>query len=132
MARPRSTGQRRRRPHEGGDNKVWADQEQGNGRGSHVGSGKAKQSVFYTYEAAWHIYAINWSVCSDKKYRLAIASLLQQVPNRVEIIQLDEASGDIAPILAFDHQYPPTKTMFIPDPHVICPDLLATSTNRQE
>jgi WD repeat-containing protein 68 len=118
-----------------GDGDAWADQEQGNGGGSRGGGGggggvgEAKRSEIYTYEAGWHIYAMNWSVRRDKKYRLAIASLLEQVPNRVEVVQLDEASGDIAPVLAFDHQYPPTKTMFIPDPHAIRPDLLATSAD---
>jgi DDB1- and CUL4-associated factor 7 len=108
----------------GGDNEAWADQEQGNG-----GGGEAKRSEIYTYEASWHIYAMNWSVRRDRKYRLAIASLLEQVPNRVEVVQLDEASGDIAPVLAFDHQYPPTKTMFIPDPNAVRRDLLATSAD---
>nr|CAN78873.1 hypothetical protein VITISV_021727 [Vitis vinifera] len=37
-----------------------------------------KRSEIYTYEAPWHIYAMNWSVRRDKKYRLAIASLLEQ------------------------------------------------------
>ncbi|PAN06255.1 hypothetical protein PAHAL_1G250300 [Panicum hallii] len=118
----------------GGDGDAWADQEQGNGGGSRGGGaggggGEAKRSEIYTYEAGWHIYAMNWSVRRDKKYRLAMASLLEQVPNRVEVVQLDEASGDIAPVLAFDHQYPPTKTMFIPDPHALRPDLLATSAD---
>ncbi|KAF8693273.1 hypothetical protein HU200_038657 [Digitaria exilis] len=113
-----------------GDGDAWADQEQGNGGSSRGGGGgEAKRSEIYTYEAGWHIYAMNWSVRRDKKYRLAIASLLEQVPNRVEVVQLDEASGDIAPVLSFDHQYPPTKTMFIPDPHALRPDLLATSAD---
>ncbi|XP_062219174.1 WD repeat-containing protein LWD1-like [Phragmites australis] len=110
------------------DGDGWADQEQGNGGGSR-GGGEAKRSEIYTYEAAWRIYGMNWSVRRDKKYRLAIASLLEQFSNRVEVVQLDEASGDIAPVLAFDHQYPPTKTMFIPDPHALRPDLLATSAD---
>ncbi|KAG5251590.1 transducin family protein [Salix suchowensis] len=54
-----------------------------------------KRSEICTYEAPWHIYAMNWSVCHDKKYRLAIASLLEQYPNRVEIVQLDESNGEI-------------------------------------
>ncbi|KAL0352816.1 UNVERIFIED_CONTAM: WD repeat-containing protein LWD1 [Sesamum angustifolium] len=41
-----------------------------------------RRSEIYTYEAPWHIYAMNWSVRKDKKYRLAIASLLEQYPNR--------------------------------------------------
>ena len=47
----------------------------------------------YTYEASWHIYAMNWSF-RHKNYRLAITSLLEQYPNRVKIVQRDESSGD--------------------------------------
>lgn len=110
----------------GADGGAWADQEQCNG-GSR--GGEAKRSEIYTYEAGWHIYGMNWSVRRDKKYRLAIASLLEQFINRVEVVQLDESSGDIAPVLSFDHPFPPTKTMFVPDPHAIRPDLLATSAD---
>ncbi|XP_078437232.1 WD repeat-containing protein LWD1-like [Wolffia australiana] len=90
-----------------------------------------KRSEIYTYEAPWHIYAMNWSVRRDKRYRLAIASLLEQFPNRVEIVQLDDSTGEIRsdPHLSFDHPYPPTKLMFIPDRDCLRPDLLATSAD---
>lgn len=90
-----------------------------------------KRSEIYTYEAPWHIYAMNWSVRRDKKYRLAIASLLEQYPNRVEIVQLDDSKGEIRsdPSLSFEHPYPPTKTIFIPDKDCQRPDLLATSSD---
>lgn len=90
-----------------------------------------KRSEIYTYEAPWHIYAMNWSVRRDKKYRLAIASLLEHYPNRVEIVQLDDSTGDIRsdPSLSFEHPYPPTKTIFIPDKECQKPDLLATSSD---
>ncbi|WRX20291.1 WD40 repeat - like 10 [Theobroma cacao] len=90
-----------------------------------------KRSEIYTYEAPWHIYAMNWSVRRDKKYRLAIASLLEQYPNRLEIVQLDDSNGEIRsdPNLSFDHPYPPTKTIFIPDKECQKPDLLATSSD---
>ncbi|KAH7683401.1 WD repeat-containing protein 68 [Dioscorea alata] len=90
-----------------------------------------KRSEIYTYEAPWHIYAMNWSVRRDKKYRLAIASLLEQYQNRVEIVQLDDSTGEIRsdPALSFEHPYPPTKTIFIPDRECVRPDLLATSAD---
>ncbi|CBI21234.3 unnamed protein product, partial [Vitis vinifera] len=74
---------------------------------------------------------MNWSVRRDKKYRLAIASLLEQYPNRVEIVQLDDSTGEIRsdPNLSFEHHYPPTKTIFIPDKDCQKPDLLATSSD---
>ncbi|KAE9599609.1 putative transcription factor WD40-like family [Lupinus albus] len=90
-----------------------------------------KRSEIYTYEAPWHIYAMNWSVRRDKKYRLAISSLLEQYPNHVEIVQLDDSTGEIKsdPNLSFDHPYPPTKAIFIPDRECARPDLLATSSD---
>ncbi|GKV37123.1 hypothetical protein SLEP1_g45185 [Rubroshorea leprosula] len=90
-----------------------------------------KRSEIYTYEAPWHIYAMNWSVRRDKKYRLSIASMLEHYPNRVEIVQLDDSNGEIRsdPNLAFEHPYPPTKTIFIPDKECQKPDLLATSAD---
>ncbi|XP_054801751.1 WD repeat-containing protein LWD1-like [Prosopis cineraria] len=90
-----------------------------------------KRSEIYTYEAPWHIYAMNWSVRRDKKYRLAIASLLEHCPNRVEIVQLDDINGEIRsdPSLSFEHPYPPTKVIFIPDKECQRPDLLATSSD---
>ena len=36
-----------------------------------------KCSKIYTYEALWHIYAMNWSIRRDKKYCLAITNLLE-------------------------------------------------------
>ncbi|KAM0962207.1 hypothetical protein ACFX13_021793 [Malus domestica] len=41
--------------------------------------------------------------------------LLEQYPNRVEIVQLDDSNGEIQsdPNLSFEHPYPPTKTIFI-------------------
>nr|GMC52797.1 WD repeat-containing protein LWD1 [Ipomoea batatas] len=90
-----------------------------------------RRSEIYTYEAPWHIYAMNWSVRKDKRYRLAIASLLEQYPNRVEIVQLDDSNGEIRSDsnLSFEHPYPPTKVIFIPDKECQKPDLLATSSD---
>ncbi|XP_021736101.1 WD repeat-containing protein LWD1 [Chenopodium quinoa] len=90
-----------------------------------------QRSEIYTYEAPWHIYSMNWSVRRDKKYRLAIASLLEHSQNRVEIVQLDDSTGEIKadPSLSFDHPYPPTKAIFIPDKDCSKPDYLATSSD---
>ncbi|KAL7102645.1 hypothetical protein ACP275_08G131500 [Erythranthe tilingii] len=96
------------------------------------GSGEQqRRTEIFTYEAPWDIYAMNWSVRSDKKYRLAVASLLEQYSNRVQIVQLDNSTGEIRPdpALSFDHPYPPTKLVFIPDKECQRPDLLATSSD---
>ncbi|KAL2467407.1 WD repeat-containing protein LWD1 [Abeliophyllum distichum] len=90
-----------------------------------------RRSEIYTYEAPWHIYAMNWSVRKDKNYRLAISSLLEQYHNRVEIVQLDDSTGEIRPdpALSFEHPYPPTKLIFIPDKECQRPDLLASASD---
>ena len=74
---------------------------------------------------------MNWSVHRDKKYRLAIASLLEQFPNRVEIVQLDDSNGEnrFDPNLSFEHPYPPTKTIFIPNKECTKLDLFTTSND---
>ncbi|KAK1361574.1 WD repeat-containing protein LWD1 [Heracleum sosnowskyi] len=94
-------------------------------------SDPTRRSEIYTYEAPWHVYAINWSVRRDKPYRLAISSLVEHYHNQVTIVHLDELDGEIKPDpgLSFVHPYPPTKTIFIPDPECQKPDLFATSSD---
>eukprot|EP00271_Cylindrocystis_brebissonii_P010086 TRINITY_DN26188_c0_g1_i1.p1 TRINITY_DN26188_c0_g1~~TRINITY_DN26188_c0_g1_i1.p1 ORF type:complete len:341 (-),score=64.79 TRINITY_DN26188_c0_g1_i1:966-1988(-) len=88
-----------------------------------------KRAEIYTYEAPWQLYAMNWSVRKDKKFRLAIGSFQEEYRNRVEIIQLDDESGEFKsdPALGFEHPYPPTKLMFVPDPTCQWNDLIATT-----
>ena len=56
---------------------------------------------------------------------------MEQYPNRLEIVQLDDTNGEIRsdPNLCFEHPYPPTKVIFIPDKECQKPDLLATSSD---
>ncbi|KAF8059136.1 LWD1 [Scenedesmus sp. PABB004] len=72
---------------------------------------------------------MNWSVRADRKYCLAVGSFKQDTQNQVEIIQLDEENSRLVcnPALTFQHAYPPTKIMFVPDRPGVLPDLLATS-----
>ncbi|KAG0563425.1 hypothetical protein M758_8G029200 [Ceratodon purpureus] len=83
----------------------------------------------YTYEAPWTIYGMNWSVRGDSKFRLAVGSFIEDIRNKIEIVQLDDDSGKFYanPKLAFDHPYPATKIMFIPDKESEKPDLMATT-----
>eukprot|EP00775_Hariotina_reticulata_P013146 gene13146-13276_t len=91
--------------------------------------GAGRRAEIYTYESPSLVYAMNWSVRGDKKYRLAVGSFKEDANNQVEIIQLDEDAGRLVsnPDLAFQHAYPPTKLMFLPDRAGIRRDLLATS-----
>eukprot|EP00197_Chlamydomonas_leiostraca_P006362 CAMPEP_0202866200 /NCGR_PEP_ID=MMETSP1391-20130828/7256_1 /ASSEMBLY_ACC=CAM_ASM_000867 /TAXON_ID=1034604 /ORGANISM="Chlamydomonas leiostraca, Strain SAG 11-49" /LENGTH=320 /DNA_ID=CAMNT_0049546125 /DNA_START=207 /DNA_END=1169 /DNA_ORIENTATION=- len=75
------------------------------------------------------VYAMNWSVRKDKRFRLGVASFREESSNFVELIHLDEGQGKLvsSPHLTFRHDYPPTKLMFIPDKEGSRPDLMATS-----
>ena len=44
-----------------------------------------------------------------------------------QIVGLDEDSAEFKAFSIFDHLYPCTKIMWIPDPKAVYPDLLATS-----
>ncbi|CAM6088722.1 unnamed protein product [Calypogeia fissa] len=88
-----------------------------------------KRAEIYTYEAPWLVYGMNWSVQREHKFRLAIGSFIEEFNNKVEIVRLDDETGKFMsdPKLSFDHPYPTTKIMFIPDKESQKPDLLATT-----
>ncbi|DBA98796.1 TPA: WD repeat-containing protein lwd1 [Trebouxia sp. C0004] len=88
-----------------------------------------KCAEIYTYESQDLVYAMNWSNRRDKKFRLAVGSFIEELNNRVEIITLDDETGRFSSDnrLQFQHPYPPTKIMFIPDKECNCPDLVATT-----
>jgi len=74
-----------------------------------------KKKEIYKYLAPWTVYAMNWSVRKDKRFRIAIGSFIEDYRNKVQIIQLDEDRGDFVMKSSFEHPYPPTKMMWIPD-----------------
>ena len=114
--------------------------------------GEAKKKEIYKYLAPWTVYGMNWSVRPDKRFRLAIGSFIEDYKNKVcaqrererererrekrerlcthlqlQIIQLDEDRGEFVLRATFDHPYPTTKIMWIPDQTAQLPDLVATS-----
>ena len=86
-----------------------------------------KRKEIYKYEAPWTVYAMNWSVRPDKRFRLALGSFIEEYNNKVQIVTLDEDSSEFFSKSSFDHPYPTTKIMWIPDGKGLFPDLLATS-----
>jgi len=86
-----------------------------------------KKKEIYKYNAPWTVYGMNWSVRPDKKFRLALGSFIEEYSNKVQIVQLDEESGDFILRSTFDHPYPTTKIVWIPDERGHYPDLVATS-----
>ena len=69
----------------------------------------------YTYEAQWLIYALGYSWRPDKPFRFGIGSFIEDQNNKVQIIQLDDDESKFKSQCTFDHNYPPTKLMWIPD-----------------
>jgi len=86
-----------------------------------------KRKEIYRYIAPHELYSCSWSVRPDSKFRLAVGSFIEEYNNKISIVQLKEDHGDFATVCTFDHPYPSTKIMFIPDPKGIYPDLLATT-----
>lgn len=88
-----------------------------------------KRKEIYRYEAPFILYATSWSQHPDpsKKFRLASASFIEEYNNKVSIVQLDEDAGEFIHRGTFDHPYPATKVMWIPDQKGLYPDMVATS-----
>lgn len=43
-----------------------------------------KRKEIYKYEAPWTVYAMNWSVRPDKRFRLALGSFVEEYNNKVK------------------------------------------------
>jgi DDB1- and CUL4-associated factor 7 len=69
----------------------------------------------YTHESQWNLYAINFCNRPEKNFRLALGSFIEDTQNKVEIIKLDEEKNNFEHCTYFDHEYPPSKIMWIPD-----------------
>merc|ERR1719310_1875444 len=80
-------------------------------------AGGSKRKEIYTYTAPWLIYGMNWSVRADQRFRLAIGSFEEEYSNSVRVIQLDEETHKFVDIGGFEHPYPTTKIMWMPDPN---------------
>ena len=74
-----------------------------------------EKKQIYTYESDWTLYSINFSNKNEKEFRLSLGSFIEDTQNKIEIIKLNEDKGDFERCCVFDHEYPPTKIMWIPD-----------------
>ncbi|VDM60881.1 unnamed protein product [Angiostrongylus costaricensis] len=87
----------------------------------------------YGYDAPYSLYSSAWSTATDpqRRFRLAVSSFIEEYSNKarfmVSIVQLDEGVGELVLRSTFDHPYPATRLMWIPDSKGTYPDLLATS-----
>lgn len=81
----------------------------------HSPSREAKKKEIYRYAAPWTVYGMNWSVRQDRRFQLAMGSFIEDYTNKIQIIDLDEERGEFVLKATFDHPYPATKIMWIPD-----------------
>ena len=81
--------------------------------GSNSTSNKRKE--IYRYDAPFTVYCVSWSTSPAHRFRLAISSFIEEYSNKVELVQLNEDDGEFRMVGSFDHPYPPTKVMWIPD-----------------
>lgn len=44
---------------------------------------QTKRKEIYKYEAPWMVYAMNWSIRPDKRFRLALGSFVEEYNNKV-------------------------------------------------
>jgi len=86
-----------------------------------------RKKEIYTYQAPWTIYGMNWTVRADQKFRLALGSFMEDYTNKVEIVQLNEETSEFQSKGSFNHPYPATKLMWVPDKVGTHSDLLATT-----
>ncbi len=63
----------------------------------------------------------------QKEIRMAVGSFIEETQNKVEVIQLNEETSSFERKAIFDHEYPPTKIMWVPDTSGTQKDILATS-----
>uniref|UniRef100_A0A8R1HSK4 WD_REPEATS_REGION domain-containing protein n=1 Tax=Caenorhabditis japonica TaxID=281687 RepID=A0A8R1HSK4_CAEJA len=91
--------------------------------------GDPRRKEIYAYNAPFTLFSHGWSAATDpsRKFRLAVSSFIEDYSNKIHVIQLDEEAGELVHRSTFDHPYPATKIMWIPDQKGNFPDLLATS-----
>jgi WD repeat-containing protein 68 len=93
-----------------------------------MSANKEKERQIYSYDAPFPmLYASSWSVRPENPFRLAVGSFVEDYENKIQIISLDEDSGEFIEKSTFNHGYPATKIIWMPDPKGVFPDLLATS-----
>jgi hypothetical protein len=81
---------------------------------------KRCSSTTLKIEAAspYHVTSQCWLIIGDDVlhcFRLALGSFVEEYNNKVQIVSLDEDTSEFSAKSTFDHPYPTTKIMWIPD-----------------
>ena len=83
----------------------------------------------YTYAAAWPVYALANCTNPNSLFTIALSSLIEDPSNRVDVARLNADTRQFERIASFDHVYPPTKLIWLPNSSGQHTDLLGTSTD---
>eukprot|EP01061_Rhynchopus_euleeides_P011042 TRINITY_DN20615_c0_g2_i1.p1 TRINITY_DN20615_c0_g2~~TRINITY_DN20615_c0_g2_i1.p1 ORF type:complete len:349 (+),score=46.27 TRINITY_DN20615_c0_g2_i1:36-1082(+) len=100
----------------------------GGNRDDAAGTDRArKRKEIYMLDLPWAANGLSWSMRADRPFRLAVSSYMEEYQNRVNIVQLDDETDQLVTRAHFDHPYPATKIMWLPDQRTNATDLLATT-----
>ena len=77
--------------------------------------------------APWNVYALSFTVSPRAPLRLAFSSFIEDPVNYIQVAQVTDTTAQLVPLTTFQHLYPPSKILWIPDKEGNRPDLLATS-----
>lgn len=90
------------------------------------GADSSKKEI-YTYNCSFPVYSVDWSWRKENPYRLAFTSFTENLTNKITLIKLDESSRTLKNLATVEHQFPPTKIMWMPYGQSDRPDLFATT-----
>lgn len=82
-----------------------------------------------TYSVSWPVYALAHCANPLRPFTLAFSSFIEDPSNQVEVVRVSEESGRFERVADFEHVYPPTKLMWMPNATGQQPDLIASSTD---
>ncbi|CAD5230342.1 unnamed protein product [Bursaphelenchus xylophilus] len=94
-----------------------------------VSQAEPKKKEIYVYSSPFNLYGMAWSTRPEpeNKFRLAVGSFIEEYNNKISLVQLREDVGEFKHLGTFDHPYPATKVLWIPDKKGRYPDLIATT-----
>mmetsp|Transcript_20103 Transcript_20103/g.46227 ORF Transcript_20103/g.46227 Transcript_20103/m.46227 type:complete len:340 (-) Transcript_20103:72-1091(-) len=67
------------------------------------------------YDTPWPSFALAWSLRAAHRFRFALCSCIEQENNHLQIVQLNEETGNLEEVSTVEHSFPATKVMFLPE-----------------
>lgn len=69
----------------------------------------------YIYNTPWTCFSMALSAKPEPKFRLAVGSFIENEANYLQVLELNEESGELECVGEGEHQFPATKLMWRPD-----------------